>query len=207
MFPYLRGNVAGAVNYQVDNVTTYNYCNTVLIHWVTAAFSGWRGSIRWKIAPRGRLNIYEKPVYQIQRGESGTHSYDDDSIDTAASFDSNSHMNYNTVQSYSGGSYAANKPLVGPRGLVFQSGYVNPNCEYEVPFYSDLRFIPGKHENYTESSGAIAPTVDHRIWVAGDFATVFDHWCATGEDFQVYFFTGMPRVFYEDVPPLPSLSQ
>lgn len=57
MFPYFRGNVEGAVDNR-DNggvPTPYNYANTVLMHWVTLAFSGWRGSIRWKILPRGKM--------------------------------------------------------------------------------------------------------------------------------------------------------
>jgi hypothetical protein len=40
MFPYLRGNVAGAVHL-TGALASYNYCNTVLLHWVTYAFSGW----------------------------------------------------------------------------------------------------------------------------------------------------------------------
>ena len=47
-FPFLRGNVSSAVH-STSAAASYNYCNTMLLHWVTLAYSGYRGSIRWKI--------------------------------------------------------------------------------------------------------------------------------------------------------------
>lgn len=50
-FPFLRGNVSGAVDTRAGPAS-YNYCNTVMLHWVTLMFNGWRGSIRYKLLPR-----------------------------------------------------------------------------------------------------------------------------------------------------------
>merc|ERR1712127_989024 len=49
MFPFYRGNVSGAVDNRSGNSVPYNFVNTVMLHWVAAAFSGWRGSIRYKL--------------------------------------------------------------------------------------------------------------------------------------------------------------
>lgn len=63
-YPYLRGNVNGSVNTAFGAVP-YNFCNTVLLHWVTMAFAGWRGGIRWKFLPRGG---WEHLTTMIERG-------------------------------------------------------------------------------------------------------------------------------------------
>lgn len=202
MFPYLRGNVAGAVDL-TSTSTPYNYCNTVLLHWVTLAFSGWRGAIRWKVAPRGTFDVSCKPVYWIQRGVVGGSEfqrYSDPSPNVG--YDSQSQAAESAVFT-TNEVRAQIKPLSGPRGVVYRNGNINPTVEFEVPYYSPFRFTPGKVSNYTEQS-IWTPSWDYRIQVEGQFDTAFDAWVATGEDFQVYFFTGLPRMFYEDDPPTPN---
>jgi len=202
MFPFLRGHVAGAIH-ATDLGQSYNYCNTVMLHWVTLAHSGWRGSIRWKITPRGEIRTERKPVYYIQRGELGVDEYSEQSAPMTNGYDTLSQLAASTVLTEISPSYVhPSKPLSGVRGLLLTSGFVNPNCEFEVPYYSKYRFTPGKVSNYTQTS-IWTPTWDYRIFADGDYDTSFDTWCAAGEDFQVYFFTGLPRMYYEMDPPTP----
>jgi len=205
MYPYLRGNVEGAKDLDVAS-ELYNYSNTVLLHWVTYAFSGWRGSIRWKIAPRGTFDVSNKPVYWIERGGIGGDEFDRYAVDTpiSAGYDSQSQAAESAVFT-TDATRAKPKPLMGPRGLAYRNGNVNPTMEFEVPYYSPFRFTPGKVQNYTTTS-VFTPTWDYRIQVEGQYETAFDAWVAAGEDFQVYFFSGLPRMYYEADPPLPNLT-
>lgn len=200
MFPYLRGNVSGAVN--VTGLgAPYSYCNTVLLHWVTYAFAGWRGGIRWKILPRGEMDVDRDPQVYIQRAPLGGFEYQKGSTTTIAQYATDQDSAASVV--VRSGSYPqSNAPLSGPNGLVFAQGKVNPNIEFECPFYSPFRFSPGKTENYT-GLGLFTESWDYRIFVDANVDTCFDAYCAAAEDFQCYFFTGLPVMYYEADPPNP----
>ena len=197
MFPYLRGAVTAAVDTTSGNVP-YNYCNTVLLHWVTLAFSGWRGSIRYKLLPRGNFNVDQMPTAYIQRCPIGEIEYYSGSTNAPT---------YNDRKETRRGVVAVKqafpsltKPFTGIKGQVYQSGYLNPAVEFELPYYSNNRFTPGKEENHT-SVNLFNEGWDYRIQGRGDATSVWDIHVAAGEDFQTFFFTGLPRMYYEDIPP------
>ena len=203
-FPFLRGNVAGAVH-STSSAAPYNYCNTLLIHWVTLAFSGYRGSVRWKILPQSFMQADGLPITQVQRDTSTRHYVNGRTAVFTPSSESN--MAFQGALNPSLTLPSISNPFGGVKGMAMSNGYVNPNIEFEVPFYSDDRFIPGKLENYTESFGVQELNVfDYRIFVRGNNETYFDAYCATGEDFQVYFWTGLPPVYYDPSPPSPSVT-
>lgn len=196
-FPYLRGNVTGAVN-TTAAVNPYNYCNTVLLHWVTYAFSGWRGSIRWKLTNRGFANTGRPFSVNIERAPLGGAGYRQGSL-AAPQYGSNDQAAKSVVVG-PGPFPLRTAPLSGTRGKLFKTGFVNPTVEFEIPFYSPYRFSPGKDEdlttvlNYTEG-------FDFSIFAGLGTDSAFDAHCATGEDFQVYFFTGLPPMYYEGTAP------
>lgn len=195
-FPYLRGNVSGAVD--IAGLATYNFCNTVMLHWVTWAFSGWRGSVRWKVMPRAngntKLSVYvqraHNPDFGFKRQTTVTPAYDKT---TAA---------HSSVRSTGIGGFYDNPVPTGPRGATYTISDVNPIVEFESPYYSSYRFFPGKGEDYTT---LLQYTEGFDYWVNGQMSNkqVFDFWCAAGEDFQCYFFTGLPRLYWEASPPSP----
>ncbi len=97
-----------------------------------------------------------------------------------------------------------NRPPDGINGMVWTHGQVNPTLEIESPFYSRYRFVPGKVANYTGNTTVLAgPSWLYRIFFNGEPSTVLDYAVAAGDDFQVYFWTGMPRLYFEDSPPDP----
>jgi hypothetical protein len=204
MFPYLRGNVAGAVDLH-SIASPYNFCNTLLLHWVTMAFSGWRGSIRWKILPRGPFASTEKAVYYIQRQHANSTVWNRGQ-NQQPGFTNPSEAAESVVYEV-GNSPSQIKPTSGVQGMVYQHGNINPTCEFEVPYYSNDRFTPGKMQTLTTISASTSQPpegFDYRIWSDGMTDTTYDFYCATGEDFQVYFFTGLPRMYYEASPPVPA---
>lgn len=200
MFPYLRGNVFDAVDTTAANAS-YNYCNTVLLHWVTYAFSGWRGSIRWKILPRGFLNPNNMPCYYIQRHAVGETEFQRGQTNQQSN--TSPSMSAEAVVYEVGSTPAILKPFSGMKGMHYQNGYVNPTTEFECPFYSPYRFSPGKTQSFTGPISFWTEGFDYRIWVDGNDESAFDFYCAAGEDYQAYFFTGLPRMYYESSPPAP----
>jgi hypothetical protein len=200
-FPYLRGYVAGAVDTTAvgDN---YNYCNTVMLHWVTMMFQGWRGSIRWKFVPYA---LYEsaRPILEVQRftDDAQASLYQNVSYSGGSfSLDSNRALSAQSLDPVDGypNPYA---PMSGGNGSLLFNGYVNNAAEFEVPYYSRERFTPGKRENYMIDDNWHSDAFDFSYMFGGESTGWLHSWCAAGEDFQVYFFTGMPGLFFETTPP------
>lgn len=198
-FPYLRGNVTGAVD-QTGAAAPYNYCNTVLLHWVTFAFSGWRGSIRWKVMPRGRItdNNYEMFVQRYMTF-SGIKHFDISFVNP--SYGSTDAVAHSAVYNPTFGLQTTSPPT-GLPGVSYSTNMVNPTIEFEVPFYSHYRFVPGKQQDYTLNQ-PYTPGWDYCAATRIDNRCAFDTYVSAGEDFQVYFFTGLPRMYLELSPPAP----
>jgi hypothetical protein len=197
-FPYLRGNVANAVN-STTLAAPYNYCNTLLLHWVTLCYSGYRGSIRYKMLPIQMGDERDSIDYLINRAEI-------DPLDplyvngttTSLSFASN-------VDATVIGMPGADPTLPtswfdGSTGVVYQNGRVNQACEFEVPYYSRFRFTPGKQESHT-GNALFDGAWDYRMQMKTNNSATLQIFVAAGEDFQTYFFTGLPPMYYEAVPP------
>lgn len=203
-FPYYRGAVDGAVHIPNSATTAlpYNFVNTLLLHWVTMMHSGYRGSIRYKVLPRG--NIDSSYVNQIER-------YDFDTGDDPYFSVENTVVAYTTVGAAARTAVIGDKmdapysrsSLTGMNGMARIHTQVNPNMEYELPYYSENRFTPGKLLNQTTNASDYSknPGAIMRTLIDGTNATLLDIYAAAGEDFQVYFFTGMPPLYYEFVPP------
>jgi hypothetical protein len=198
MFPYLRGRVLGAVDVTSTGVA-YNYCNTIMLHWVTLAFSGWRGSIRYKLLPRGNFASEARPTFYIQRHPiDGQPAYDFGTTGSPA-YSTPKQVRRGVVPN-EGLRPLDGNPFTGIKGQMYQSGYLNPAVEFELPYYSPFRFTPGKNEDYTDNN-RFNESWDYRITGRGDNTSVWDVHVATGEDFQTFFFTGLPRMYYEPVSP------
>lgn len=201
MFPYLRGNVTGAVD-TTTLAAPYNYCNTVLLHWVVAAFSGWRGSVRWKWLLTGDDNASSDHTLFVERvpkernpsySAVTTFGWSAGNAKTAAR---------NAIVSTPLGVGNTGPPM-GAAGTMYTTSSVNPSVEFEIPYYSNHRFVPGKREDYTSvvSSDVGIEAYDYTWCGTGSTTSLYHQFVAAGEDFQVYFFTGMPRLYYETGPP------
>lgn len=201
MYPFLRGNVTGAIH-TTAAAAPYNYCNTLLIHWVTNMYSGWRGGIRYKCVPRGSMNLNARLLnWMVQRSPNrdglAQHL---EQVGGWAAFTNASDTAKSVV--YDPTNFLV--PFHGHNGKAITTLSINPALEFEVPFYSSYRFVPGRKEDYT----GIASDGDHRIpgfeilwYFLGDLNTLADMYVSTAEDYQVYFYTGMPPVYFEASPP------
>lgn len=206
-FPYYRGSVPGARDLTEDDVP-YNYVNTLLLHWVTGAFSGRRGSIRYKVVPRGYQSLSDSFAVQRAPYQVTTEEYYYDSQDIAG-FASLKDARLNCVQSMrvAGGGQTPfpRKPMTANRGLVYTTNQINGALEFEMPYYSPFRFTPGKAASLTDVMQFEAGWDFRATWPESDpisDSAIYDVYAAAGEDFQTYFFTGMPRMYREDFAPI-----
>jgi hypothetical protein len=199
-YPMFRGHVTSAVDSTIS-FAPYNFANTVHLHWITSCFSGWRGSIRWKTVAANTTYDYDFGKLEAQRF-SDRSSYTS-RTSTVFTLDSPSY-NASTAITKENISFIRGQdgiPCSGVEGMVVTNGSYKQNLELEVPFYSRDRFVPGKTDQWTLKFdyGGFYLGAEQYSGSNG----VLDLYCAAGEDFQVYFWTGMPRLFYEQAPPLP----
>jgi hypothetical protein len=198
-FPYLRGSVVDAVDKTAIDVP-YNYCNTVMLHWVRNAFSGWRGSIRYKFLQRGARNAQITTVSRARFTPGGS-NFGYSVVLSRPNYTSTKQIRYSGVYSTNDkGEHTLLQHFGGMDGAAMAVEHVNPNMEFEVPWYSQRRFEPGKRQSYTGLVFTTAPW-NFRTEYIGDNGVTMDIHVAAGEDFQVYFFTGLPPVYYEPLPP------
>jgi hypothetical protein len=204
-FPYFRGGVPGAVDNAVGGAPT-NYCNTTLLNYLMPAYAGWKGSTRWKAIPNNtNINVFLSYF---------TRSFADDSFifdrlsaaaDAFTSLDARLWANLQTNEM--SGSDDRNATPRGDLGTAIAT-HVNIVNEVELPWYSRYRFIPTKTLNYTTNSSVlIRPiTAIYRglMNINGQSGSRgIDFHVAAGDDFQFYFWTGMPRIYFVGDFPLP----
>lgn len=200
-FPFLRGGVTGAIHSRTGPVA-YNFCNTLLLHWVRNSFSGFRGSIRYKFAQRASRQAYSEHLAQMQVNL--VHAAD------GYAYNTQTPVNYSSLSEAAasvlpanpvGKSFLNGKPNSLATGGAVMFSTVNPVLEFEVPYYSNKRFQAGKPQDYT--SNFEDESFVFQAWPAADNSATYDIYAAGGEDIQAYFFTGTPRLFYEATPPTP----
>lgn len=196
-YPFLRGNVSGAVHTRAGPAQ-YNFCNTVLLHWVTYAFSGWRGAIRWKMIPKKSAKATVSTVSRhVGSAAFGGYSFN---TGTSTSYTSEDRAAQSVVYE-SGGT---NREQTGHEGVAYTNSLVNPVLEWEMPFYNKYRFRQGKLQNVTQGDDNLEYfSIETGSWQEdGAYGTVdnpavYELWVAAGEDFQTYFWTGLPRMYFE----------
>jgi len=208
-FPYYRGNIANAVH-TTSTAGAYNYVNTLLLHYVTMMFQGMRGSVRYKVTPYC-TKMHESATIHVERDmapRTGTVFKSSAlTVETFATIDEASESTVYRTSKDSFPRFKSPPPFIN--GGTLAIGSLNPTAEFEVPFYSMDRFIPGKVLDWTGAiRGGTSPHSVSRFLTSSregaDAQSTLNIYAAAGEDFQVYFFTGMPPVYYEAAPPTAS---
>lgn len=201
IYPYLRGAVQGAIH-STNTDGPYNFANSLLLHWVTLAHSGWRGSIRYKFIPRGTYDgTMGLSTYVSRRAGINSSSYQM-TRNVVGQYQSFSSVAASTISQSSPFGVDTDSPFSGVNGMLYSQGNVNPIVEFEVPYYSKHRFEPGKRQNWTQNINT--EMWEYAISMQGSSDFSYDVHCAAGEDFQVYMWTGLPPMYFEFLAPSPS---
>lgn len=203
--PYFKGR-----NVNSTDDGGYQYCNTVLLHWVMMGFAGFRGSIRYKWlfgkstgctggSPTACCDDPGSKVYveTVEPGATGVAA----DITIEEQFDNPSLTNEDVSRQAM--QDTGFRVPSGLRGTVFATDLINPNVEFEVPYQTQYRFVPGKTANWHRGN---IYTPRYKVHYQGHTTVdqTIDMHVAAGEDFQVYFWTGLPKMRFElNGPPLP----
>lgn len=195
-FPPLRGQYSGGVDVTSAS-DPYMYVNQLLLHWVRHAFQGHRGSIRYKMLVGQYDASYNHMTgVVIRRRFDQNNSWSDTRLDVAL----------NTNQSQMARTWIAGGPLDypdGPDGAVYFNSRVNPTVEFEVPWENSARCYWARSTNYNSVGGLGKSQTGYKFALQGN-SSDHDHvetWVAAGEDFQCFFFVGLPRLFQYLEPP------
>jgi hypothetical protein len=90
----------------------------------------------------------------------------------------------------------------GHDGKAFEASGVQPTLSVEVPYYNNNRFSPTRSA-YVPTTIGPDNSDNQRVLLTGDYATAArdDAWAkihvATGEDFNLFFYIGPPRLFMD----------
>lgn len=194
-FPYARGETPNPCSFEDVNV-----CENTLLNYVSVAFTGWRGGIRRKlffsvndeVAAPSDMNDLSMQIVTTTRFQNYTTNipYENDfsTVDTSSAKD--------TLISQQG---ILNDFLNGGSANPISN---NPVQDVEIPFYSAYRFLPTKRDsNDISSMGRFNPPT-YRTRMRANSALgrpqVMD-FVATGEDFNLFFFTGCPILYRADI--------
>lgn len=198
IFPFLRGYVPGAVDTTATG-ENYSYVNSNLIHWVVMAHQGWRGGIRRKFLKRGQMDYSTLFVQRAGISDGAEPNYSQ-AATSPTEYPNTKTANLQAVKSnaWAGNTQGA---FTGWQGAAYQVDDINPSLEVEFPFYHWDRFYPGKQLDYTSAGKSMIENFDMRIYSKGLASSAYDCQVAVAEDFQVFFFTGLPRLYREAAPP------
>lgn len=194
--PYYRGFIPGGVDSADDGdsgIGPYNRCYMTPLNWFVPAYKGYRGALRWKYVRA----VADGATTALSSGNPGIGSY----------------VKVKRLSEASTG-YSVETPLYGAVGADTQS-YLrwelgdnkmhtwdgafmqtndNPVVEFETPYYSNRRFLNAKQKNLTSVAGNQYHEYE-TVTNLSDGVCEVEHHCATGEDFSLFFFTGVPIVY------------
>jgi hypothetical protein len=201
-FPFFRGNVDGAVHLTAA-LAPYNYCNTTTLNLLSLIFCGKRGSVRYKFLPYLSQSPYSTEIYAERTSENLLSNYIN-VLYSPVNFITPSQAAHNALPV--NGDSNPTGPLLGPAGMAITKGTVNPMLEVEQPYYSEYRFEPGREVNYTTTPFSTFNGQEIHWNGQEDNSCVLCSYVAAGEDFQFYFFGGIPALYYEANPPSPDVT-
>jgi len=195
-YPVMGGyypDVGGTLQIDVGRSEPYTFLSTNIINFLSPCYGGWRGSFRWCVDATEAASSSENFAYN---------SYSSSRTDV-------SRLWRTAITLPDPGSNITPalllENLAPPSfdGSTRWSNLVNPIHTFEVPFYSNLRFLnPRRLPNFS-STGNLEPgyrvdVINSAPTAPGERINVAYNYVSTGEDFQLYFWLG-PPVFYKEL--------
>lgn len=167
----------------------YLYGDFTLINFVSCAYAGWRGSTRW----------YANPSFEITEHTLG--NYDDNNVIEG-------YVPKGTTASFASYAYRASirdayRRSSGHNGLTLEKASIQPFINAEIPFYTNVRFIPSRIRQDPQVPDSFQLKYTYTVTQGNDAQDGYIRTgCAIGEDFNCLFYVGPPRLYYQPVTPL-----
>lgn len=174
----------------------YKAGTTSYMNYITSAYAGWRGGIRWmwdfSMTNSMTENNFSVEVGRIPEGPPNTH--------TLQVYSANTWLWQNMGEVYQNEEYARSGD-----GATFQAVGINPLVQFELPYQKQWRFSPAKNDPalmsvndwdtgyYVKAYGVFPAEVNSTY--------IYTH-CAAAEDFNCFFYLGPPIYYYQTAYPL-----
>jgi hypothetical protein len=174
----------------VPGMARGNYCCQTMFSYILPCFAGWRGSIRWKTVPICYCTDCIGTQTVARCGTNCDYSQNFDNvevtvIDPAGSV-SSAIAEYFTYLDYNGWD-----------GAAIAISNVNCALEWEIPYYNRFRFQTYNHDVAKYKSEGLG--FRWRAEYCGGGKMFFNTYCAAGEDFNAFFFRGVPCMWDNDL--------
>lgn len=213
MFPFLGGYTTAPPSASLlitngDGVTgEYVYANLILMQYLSLAFGGWRGSIRYavdttfnEVAIAGGTLSGQNATWEVARLGNIAERPLSDTVDNDTTFA----RNFGFGTQYANNRYVGiQNQSLGLSGSTRWNTVVNPIHSFEIPYYSKYRFCPARQgqkwttkDIFQDSFSMVATTS------ATNAVSIAYKYVAAGEDFTLMFYLS-PPVLYPQSQPLP----
>jgi hypothetical protein len=202
--PFEPGYTNKADIFQADNVPyrigvtpnakPYAYSTMTLMRYLSTGFVGWRGSIRYMVD----TGVFGCGCSAL--GPATVTRYSDCTPQQSAYV-----MGDQREPAGQGQLASIYDDASGQEGFFVQNVEINPTVSFEVPFYSEKRFMPARQfTNFnlagTQNSPCWKLFLPFRARDINEYSA-FTTFVAAGEDFSLGFFVGAPVFYLESIPP------
>lgn len=189
-FPFHRGKVGPdvSVTYPVDG---FGYVNTTYLTLIAPCFAACRGSIRYKFLMNNfNSTIAFNNVMEFQRlRNSGGYARGSGAQPTAVSFP-RSGVTDSAVE------FAGTSTFPSGASGEYAGSLINNMAEIEVPFNSRYKFTTARSLTWWVTNSPLSPDVDSLQVNFTSMPGNLSMFISAGDDFQCYWWLGMPRLFY-----------
>lgn len=184
----------------------YAYARMTLLHYLTRAFGAWRGSIRYSLdasclvtaSATDFTNNFSDATISVSRISSSN----GEASSEARIMDRLRYADLTTADTAKKSLYDFNAQSEGLSGLARWTTKVNPIGTFEAPFFSSIRFAPGKRGSVFNQADIYQPAFRVSLTMqSGLHPNVIYSYVAAGEDFTTNFFLGAP-IFYAQTMPV-----
>jgi hypothetical protein len=189
-FPFYRGFLSSGVH-QTSTGDAYNFCAVTLLNYVSPAYVCRRGGLRWKYVRASCLSSNSNDhrqatalmtVRRIGKPEIGQ-QYEE--YEAAIEDKTSADVIAANAAEWQNNTWDGVTASISP---------VNPVVEAELPYQSRERFRPARRANLT--SPLLEKDDLHEFMSIHDTptggGTIYNTYCATGEDFSLSFFLSTP---------------
>lgn len=198
-FPRIRGRTPAGQN-SINNgigARSYNLCRTHPLAWITAAFTGWRGSINWRVTTY-HADLMPHLNVSISRMAESTR-YNTNRFIEATTLD-----DLNTSSSKVA-SFFLNATEHDPEGTSMTVTSFEPVAAARAPMYTQHRMFPANPVALNDSSQIEMSGIEYDNLKFGVFAPTFadinrsvfdvELYVSAGHDFSPFYFLNVPTVY------------
>jgi hypothetical protein len=177
-------------------MNNYVYGYMTLLKYVSSGFLGWRGGIRYVV------DFGDFPCCSLSSIKIGRYTACDPQNKIQGAIFPNTTAG---LKAY----YQNNKQETGLEGITIQDPNMNRLVSFEIPFYSNCRFIPGKAPDFFGGGALTVPQLPQPCWKmafnyslwngtgSNDNTATISTYVAAAEDFNVAWYQGPPPYFLE----------